>query len=540
MSAETGGREDPAALRDGVTGLLGIPVHAIRMDEGLAAIGRMVEGFRLDGRARQVVTLNVDFLVQALGWAVRSARHPELYDVMRRADLVVADGMPVVWASRLLGGRLPERVAGADMVPALAAMAAEQGFSIFLLGGKPGSAEQAARLLQERNPGLQVAGVLAPDIASSGAGLASFMEDDVPILAAVNDARPDILLIGLGCPKQELWFHRNRRALKAAVSIGVGGTFEFICGNVARAPAWMQRSGLEWLFRIYAEPTRLWRRYALGLIQFSFLVLPPVVYARFRMLLGRFGGGAGTGDADRATVIPGVFRGSGKTARAVEVMRLPRILDRTREEELRGVLYSVLESGRSLILDAADVQRLDAAGEGLLLGVWRRAQQLGLQVRLASVHPIMQRSLRVARCWDLFAPLSHASIEDALPAIGSERPAFYWYAAEQRGVRWAGLFGRLDVHAVVDLGALSLVEELRAADCILSLKGLEFVDSTGLQLFLQLHRRLQQEGGYRLVLIEVPVVVGQLFKITKVERLLHVFKDMPSALGFLSGTLPEK
>jgi len=174
----------------------------------------------------------------------------------KACDLVVADGMPLIWASRLQGTPLPARVAGSDLVWSLSAAAAERGRSLFLLGGDPGTADAAEAELCERFPGLRVAGTHCPPrgFEDSEAGLAA-------IDAKLEAAAPDIVYIGLPLEKQLLLMERLRPILPSAWLIGLGGSFSMVSGDVRRAPAWAQRGGLEWAFRLGQEPRRLGRRY---------------------------------------------------------------------------------------------------------------------------------------------------------------------------------------------------------------------------------------------------------------------------------------
>lgn len=196
-----------------------------------------------------VVTPNVDHLVQyRRDWGYRAA--------CDGAALRLADGMPIVWASRLLGCPLPARVAGSDLLPALARAAARNGHSIFLLGGAPGVADRAAATLQVTLPCLKIAGVHVPPAGFLPEGEAA--EDAV---RAVNAVRPSILFVGLGAPKQEIWVHRYWDQLQTTVAICCGAAIDYVAGTRARAPLWVQRAGLEWSWRLAREPRRLWRRY---------------------------------------------------------------------------------------------------------------------------------------------------------------------------------------------------------------------------------------------------------------------------------------
>jgi N-acetylglucosaminyldiphosphoundecaprenol N-acetyl-beta-D-mannosaminyltransferase len=209
------------------------------------------------GRGGWLVTPNLDILRQCV-------RSPEVRQLVDGADLLVADGAPLILASRLLGTPLPERVCGSDLMSSLPAAAAARGLSLFLLGGNEGVAEDAARLLRERHPDLRVAGTLHPEL-----GFEDRQESLDAIGAALAAARPDIVFVALSFPKGERLIARLRPLLPAAWWIGVGIAFSFLTGDVRRAPRWMQRTGLEWVFRLTQEPERLARRYLVDGLPFA-------------------------------------------------------------------------------------------------------------------------------------------------------------------------------------------------------------------------------------------------------------------------------
>jgi N-acetylglucosaminyldiphosphoundecaprenol N-acetyl-beta-D-mannosaminyltransferase len=193
--------------------------------------------------------------------------NPRLKAIYDEATFVFADGMSLLMAARLLGDRLPERVTGIDLFQELCAESAKHGFRIFLLGGQPGAVEKTALVLKERNAGINIVGTYCPPM-----GFEHDADETRRIMQRVRDARPDLLFVGLGVPKQEYWIHKHYRSLNVALSMGIGGTFDMVAGITPRAPKWMQNSGLEWLFRLSAEPRRLWRRYLIGNVQFLDIV----------------------------------------------------------------------------------------------------------------------------------------------------------------------------------------------------------------------------------------------------------------------------
>jgi N-acetylglucosaminyldiphosphoundecaprenol N-acetyl-beta-D-mannosaminyltransferase len=212
------------------------------------------------GPPAYVVTPNAQHIVLV----ENDARLREIYE---RADLIVADGISLVLAARVFGRELHERVAGVDLFERLCELAAESGLRVFFLGGRPGSADLTAAKLLEQYPNLKVTTYCPPMRFEHS-------PDELRRTAEIVErARPDLLFVGFGAPKQEFWIYEHGLRLGAAVSIGVGGTFELVAGVVPRAPKWVQNIGTEWLYRLCMEPRRLWRRYLIGNAQFCGLVL---------------------------------------------------------------------------------------------------------------------------------------------------------------------------------------------------------------------------------------------------------------------------
>ncbi len=172
---------------------------------------------------------------------------------------MVADGAPLVVLSRIFGPKLPERVAGSDLIFDIVEAASRKGLRVYFFGGEEESTRQAIAELQRRYPGLQVAGCSCPRVALEPDENQESEEEEM--CRQITEARTDILLVGLGCPKQELFVHRNASRLAGMVAIGLGGSFNFVSGRVRRAPLWVQKIGMEWIYRIIQEPRRLFMRY---------------------------------------------------------------------------------------------------------------------------------------------------------------------------------------------------------------------------------------------------------------------------------------
>jgi N-acetylglucosaminyldiphosphoundecaprenol N-acetyl-beta-D-mannosaminyltransferase len=220
--------------------ILGVPVDRLTFASLLDHIAVcLAEG----GRTRQFCTVNPEFVMLA-------QRDPEFMQVLHQADLCLPDGIGLLWAARRIGRPLPERVTGSDGVPLIAERAAREGWRLYLLGGEEGVAEEAACILGERYPGLQVAGTYAGSPAP---------EEEDEIIARINASDADILFVAYGAPHQDKWIARNCDRLQVGVAMGVGGSLDFVTGAQTRAPRWAQVLGLEWLYRLICQPWR-WRR----------------------------------------------------------------------------------------------------------------------------------------------------------------------------------------------------------------------------------------------------------------------------------------
>ncbi|HXX38901.1 MAG TPA: WecB/TagA/CpsF family glycosyltransferase [bacterium] len=225
--------------------LLGMQIHRVDLEGAVAAVFAALDA----GRRGYVVTPNAQHVVL---WH----RDPAFRAACDRAALRLADGMSLVWASRLFDCPLPGRAAGADLLPAVCEVAATRGASVFLCGGRGGVAQRAAGILGQRYPGLRIVGAYTPAGRFRPAGETA--EDAV---RAVNRARPDILFVGLGAPTQEIWVHEQWNRLNVRAAVCCGAAIDYAAGTRRRAPGWMRRAGLEWLWRFAGEPRRLWHRY---------------------------------------------------------------------------------------------------------------------------------------------------------------------------------------------------------------------------------------------------------------------------------------
>lgn len=226
------------------TNILGINVSAVNMETAIAEVERWIA----EGEKHYALFCPVSTIMQG-------RQDPALRKVANRAGLVNPDGMPLVFLNRLLGQKQTDRVYGPDFIMAFSELSVEKGYKHFYYGGAEGVPEELAEKMRAKFPGLQIVGTYSPPFR------ALTPEEDAEIVRMINDADPDIIWVGLGSPKQDHWMANHRDQLNAAGLMGVGAAFDFHTGRKPQAPYWMQRSGLEWTFRLATEPRRLWKRY---------------------------------------------------------------------------------------------------------------------------------------------------------------------------------------------------------------------------------------------------------------------------------------
>lgn len=237
--------------------MFGIEFDNISMNEAIQRIEILIE----EKVPAFILTPNVDHIVKL---QVDS----EFKFIYGKASMIVADGAPIIWAARLLGMPLKEKISGSDLLPKVCEMAEKNGLRVFFMGGRPGAADSAKVIMEKLYPEIQIVGTDCPPF-----GFEKDKNANITICEKIKNVRPDILFVGLGAPKQEKWIYNNYSQIGVPVSIGIGVSLEFIAGMVKRAPVWMQRNGLEWLWRLMMEPRRLWKRYLIEDTKFFSILL---------------------------------------------------------------------------------------------------------------------------------------------------------------------------------------------------------------------------------------------------------------------------
>ncbi len=240
------------------TWILGVRIDKVDMAETVAKVEQFIAART---PLRIIYTPNLDFLAK-----MRTDR--EFREIVNSADLSVSDGMGLVYAAKIRGDPVPGLVGGRRLFEQLCAVAADRGYKIFLMGAGPGVVQQASVVLQHRFPAIKIAGVFTPPYFSEAGG-----PEGIRMIEAVNRSGADILFIGLGSPKQERWIYYYRKQLQVPVVIGVGASFDLMAGRITTPPKWVTDAGFEWVYRLAAEPRRLWRRYTVEMVKLAPLLV---------------------------------------------------------------------------------------------------------------------------------------------------------------------------------------------------------------------------------------------------------------------------
>ena len=480
-SAHATGSRHPIAL-------LGVPFDNVTTAETISLVQNMVAS----GKPHYLATANVDFLVQAM-------HDVELRRILMDAHLVLCDGTPLVWASQLLGNPLPERVAGSDLVPLLLQIAAQKKYKIFFLGGTDQSLQRARENVLKKYPELSIACYSPP--------FSNLLEmNHLEIVRRINEAKPDLLFVSFGCPKQEKWISMHYRSLGVPVSVGVGATIDFLAGMVRRAPKWMQKTGTEWIFRLLQEPRRLFRRYMNDLWWFSQAIARQWWTMRHR----------------RTTQKTAPLSPQANDQQVWQRVQLPTWLDIETVRRDGLVCEECLSSARHCLLELNNVTFIDSTGVGLLIRLQKKARITGRQLILVSPSNAVLSSLRLMKLQDFFTIArdmdeAHRLMGNAAeepvglpPEAATSKPELFWrgeVTAANADVVWQRTLNYLAAHAKPN-------QEVK-----IDLSSLQFIDSAGVGLMIRAQKNARQCGA-KLQFVGPQPNVRNVLKIAKLENML--------------------
>lgn len=472
--------------------ICGVPFHNLTFEEATDWIIEQIGA----GKPANVVTANLDFLTQA--W-----RDPELQRIMIDADLVLADGFPMVKLSPFFGPKLKGRVTGADLTPMLAKRAAQDGLRVYGLGSAEGVAEKALNILKEANPGLSVAGTYSPPYASL------LDMDHRTILQRLEQAKPDILFVALGAPKQDKFISMHVRGWNVPVSIGVGASLDFIAEEQQRAPVWAQQWHVEWLWRVCGDPKRLISRYVANV---RFLLSA----SRHMLMIHRMK------DQDSAFQ---VFCESGVKALGERGVVFEPFQPLSSVDAAGDFIDRVSARGKEqhILLDVHAVPWLDSLELGALLELNKLCRSWGKRLILYGLRPKVRRLLDTCRLTDYFDTASRPEKVEAIIQNLVEHA--------DGGTSYG--HGVLRLELPIELTAATLPEfdketgfvhqklqkngGLKAVEVDAS--RLEFIDSSGLG-FLIFLKKITQDEGVSLGITHLAAGPRRTFELARVDKVL--------------------
>jgi N-acetylglucosaminyldiphosphoundecaprenol N-acetyl-beta-D-mannosaminyltransferase len=394
---------------------------------------------------------------------------------------------------------LLERIAGADLVPLLLRVAAEKGYRVFFLGATPDSVARAVENLTNRHPNLVIAGYYSPPFNK-------LLEmDHEEIERRILKAKPDLLFVSLGCPKQEKWIAMHYRSLGVPVSAGVGATIDFLAGAVKRAPAWMQRIGAEWVYRLMQEPRRLFKRYATDLVVFGWKIFLQLWQLRFRSRKPQLSREGSHAEEDHDC----------------QLIKVPDWFDLAAVRDVAALAEDVHSDGRHCLVEMSNVKFIDSTGVGFLIHLQKKIRGDGCQLVLVGPSPAAQRALKLMRLQNFFAATRDVKAAQALirARTGEEFSAVRIPgAADWKPLLWQGEITAVNAEAVGRTTEAQICSK-RRAELVIDLSGVRFMDSSGLGLMVRA-RKLAQREGVRLMFVNPQPAVENVVHLARLQEFL--------------------
>lgn len=487
----------PPGLRASPIAILGVPFDPVRLEEAVGLVGAMIES----RQPHYIVTANVDFIVQA-------RTDTELRQIIFDAHLVLCDGMPLVWASRYLGNPLPERVAGSDLTPRLLEEAERNNWRVFFLGGSETSVRNAAERTLTRHPRLRLVGAYSPPFKPL------HEMDHAGILSRISTARPDLLLVAFGCPKQEKWINMHYRHLGVPVCIGIGATIDFIAGTQVRAPRWMQRTGTEWIHRLLRDPRRLASRYGKGLFVFGSAIVQQARQLRTRPRVSP----SPSGPAPAAPPVPSPPEPS-PSRPGIPTIQAPERLDAAAAGQLLEAWIAAIRQG-PLTLDLDRTLFVDSTGIGLLARLQKTATGLRHPLVLARPRKQLIRALELMRLERSFTLVSELPTSVPSSTMVSteldQRPVAAAFGLE---LSWVTSIVTTTVPHLAEAAFAAVASLQPGTHLRIDLSRVPFIDSSGLSFLVGLKKRAWQRDVDVAFTDPVPDV-RRVLKITQLENFL--------------------
>lgn len=481
----------PTRQEPPITVLLGLPFHDITLEETLEYCADAMKG----SENRYLVTANVDFTTQAY-------EDPDLKKIVFFADRVVCDGMPLVWLSKLLGSPMRERVAGSDMVPRLLEICGREGHSVYFFGSDLDTLIEAKGIVETRYPGLKVVGVDSPPFG------AVIEWDNDALCEKMRASGAQLLLACLGCPKQERWIFAHHRETGIPLSIGVGASLDFITGKQKRAPVWMQKSGLEWFWRMSSSPGRLVSRYSKDLVFLGKASLQQANSQRRR----------------RNIQIPRASPSISLTP-ASPVQRISWA-GNLQKSDLSGAPVPDTTDA-PVLLDVSQVTFIDSSGLGRLAMLARVCRTAGQMLVVVNPSEVFAKAIRAVRMETLFS--SAASENEALELVAKHTRSGGVLKKSEDGVVWVSFNRSLDAlyHGeMMETLEKTITGSPGIKTLVVDLKDVPFIDSRAVGGLIRAWKTMTANGG-QMFLWGAKPAVSEIIALLRLDKILTEWKGTP-------------
>ncbi len=477
-----------------MTVLLGLPFHDITLEETLAYCAAAMHG----KEPSYLVTANVDFTTQAY-------EDPDLKKIVFFADRVVCDGMPLVWLSKWFGHPLRERVAGSDMVPKLLEICGKERHSVFFFGSDLNTLEEAKIIVEKRYPGLKVVGIDSPPFG------AVVEWDNDALCAKMRASGAQLLLVCLGCPKQERWIFAHYKEAGIPLSIGVGASLDFITGKQKRAPRWMQKVGMEWFWRMASSPKRLVKRYSKDFVFLAAASWQQYQSHRHRMLI-----------ADPAQSSPKL-----EEERKFQLTRV-YWAGNLQLQDLAGA--PIPENMQApVLLDASGITFMDSSGLGRFAALVRTCRTADQQLVVVNPSLAFKTAIRAVRMDSLYQTADTEA--DALKLIALHRSSGGSQHIDKNGIVWVTFNRALDAlyhDEMMQTLETAIAQAPEMGVLVVDLKDVTFIDSRAVGGLIRTWKMVSAKGG-KMFLAEASPAVREIISLLRLDKVLAEWKgELPA------------
>lgn len=501
------------------TVILGIPIDNLGIDEAVDKIFFMADAYETDGRPRIAVLVNTNTIIALRAHGRKlSVKDGEVINIFRQADLMIPVGRLMALAARIVGTRLKPTFPGTRWFSKFLSLAEKKGKSLFLIGNGSKGMHTAADLIRRSFPGIRVSGSALFEDKAGGPD---------KLLDKINKAAADFLIIDLQDPRGVLWLARNRNRLYLAVVLAVSGTRQ-----IAAATGQNKKNGLKKPLILLSGT---WRHLVKTPLVFGFTILPLVVYQQYRHLAHKMFHVR----QPVASVKSSLSRSEQGTI--LKIIELPDPLDASVVGEIKDELKQMIQNASKIVLDLSNVYFMDSSGLGLLLTLWRRAGAGNRKIFLVGIQPPIYRFFKLSRTLDFFENSMLPNLDEVIALLSrkSDFSSFHYLAVIRDNAVVFHLYGELDAPRIRDTDLNAVIETLGQRNAIFNLSGLNFIDSAGMHLFIQIQRHAARHGR-SCIFCGLQPTVRQMLEILRLDRLFAVAENVYEAQDLLARINGEK